>query len=309
MEYISNWIRQNFGLSVEIQENLLSSVVIVLFLVLVRKVVLIFVQRGTKDVALRYRWRKSSTYVMFGFAVLILGSIWFRGFQSLATYLALVSAGIAIALQVPLVNLAGWIFIIWRRPFVVGDRIEIGSVKGDVVDLRIFMFTLLEIGNRVDAEQSTGRVIHVPNGRVFHEPVANYTEGFKYIWNEIAVLLTFESNWETAKEILIEIADKHGEEISKSAELEIKRAANTKMILINKLTPIVYTSVKDSGVLLTLRYFCDSRARRDSEQNIWEDILRAFKKRDDIDFAYPTERRFVNYIEGKPDARATESKG
>ncbi|MGH9949876.1 MAG: mechanosensitive ion channel family protein, partial [Pyrinomonadaceae bacterium] len=85
-------------------------------------------------------------------------------------------------------------------------------------------------------------------------------------------------------------------------------ASDTKMILMNKLTPIVYTSVKDSGVSLTLRYFCDPRSRRDTEQNIWEDVLHAFKKRDDIDFAYPTERRFVNYIEGKPDAKATEQK-
>ena len=76
------------------------------------------------------------------------------------------------------------------------------------------------------------------------------------------------------------------------------------MIYINTLTPIVYTSVKASGVLLTIRYICNPRLRRGSEQEIWEDILRAFKNCNDIDFAYPTERRYVNYLEGKPETRA-----
>ena len=67
---------------------------------------------------------------------------------------------------------------------------------------RIFMFTLMEIGNWVDADQSTGRVIHIPNGKVFKEVLANYSKGFQYIWNEIPVLVTFESNWKKAKEIL-----------------------------------------------------------------------------------------------------------
>jgi small-conductance mechanosensitive channel len=235
--------------------------------------------------------------------------MWFRGFQSLSTYLGLVSAGLAIALQVPLVNLAGWIFILWRRPFSVGDRIQIGDVKGDVIDQRIFMFTIMEIGNWVDAEQSTGRVIHIPNGKVFQDPLANYTEGFEYIWNEIGVLVTFESNWEAAKEILGEIAAKYGEAPSGAAAEQIKRAASTKLIIINKLTPIVYTSVKDSGVMLTVRYLCNTRRRRGSEQSIWEDVLRAFAKRDDIDFAYPTQRHYLNYIEGKPEARASRESG
>ncbi len=308
MQYVSNWIGQNFGLSLDVQERLLSSVVVVFVFVLLRKIVILFVNRGTKDVAVRYRWRKTSTYLVFGFSMLIVGSIWFRGFQSLTTYIAVVSAGLAIALQVPLVNLAGWVFIIWRKPFSVGDRVEIDGVKGDVVDLRIFMFTVMEIGNWVDAEQSTGRVIHIPNGKVFRDPIANYTESFGFIWNEIGVLVTFESDWETAKELLSEIAVKHAEALSIAAENEIKKAANTKMIVMNKLTPIVYTAVKDSGVMLTLRYFCDARNRRGSEQNIWEDILRAFKQHDDIDFAYPTERRYLNYLEGKPGARATAPK-
>jgi len=144
---------------------------------------------------------------------------------------------------------------------------------------------------------------------VFQEPLANYTEGFEYIWNEIAVLLTFESAWEDAKEILGGIAKKHGDEPTGAAAEQIKRAASTKLIIINNLTPIVYTSVRDSGVLLTVRYLCNTRSRRGSEQKIWEDVLRAFAKRADIDFAYPTQRHYLNHIEGKPEAKASRGAG
>lgn len=307
MQDIFQWIENNLGLSPEIQTRLLTSLLVIIILLVIRRIVLLFVYRRTKDVGIRYRWHKTTSYINFVIIVFVVGSIWFRGFQSLSTYLGLVSAGIAIALQTPLVNLAGWFFILWRRPFYVGDRIQIGDVRGDVIDQRLFMFSLMEIGNRVDAEQSTGRVVHIPNGKIFSEPLANYTEGFEYIWNEIPVMVTFESDWEKAKEILMEIAENRGEEFSKSAETQIKQAAGKMMIYINKLTPIVYTSVKDSGVLLTIRYICNPRRRRGSEQQIWEDILHAFKSCKDIDFAYPTERRFVNYIEGKPEARAETS--
>src|SRR3989441_12617332 len=116
---------------------------------------------------------------------------------------ALPISGLAIALKDPVTNLAGWIFIVWRRPFEVSDRVEIGGHKGDVIDIRLLQFTLNEIGNWVNADQSSGRIIHIPNGKVFTEPVANYDKGFKYIWNEVPVLVTFESDWRQAKAIRV----------------------------------------------------------------------------------------------------------
>lgn len=301
---ITEWLRQTLDLTPEIQTKLAGSLAAILILIILRRVILFVVNRRTKDVSIRYHWRKTSAYITFGLCLFIVGSMWFRGFQSLSTYLGLVSAGIAIALQTPLVNLAGWFFILWRRPFVVGDRIQIGDVRGDVIDQRLFMFSLMEIGNWVDAEQSTGRLIHIPNGKVFSEPLANYTDGFQYIWNEVAVLVTFESNWKKAKEILSEISVKRGEEFTAPAERQIKEAAGKMMIYLSKLSPIVYTSVKDHGVMLTMRYLCNPRRRRGTEEQIWEDILNAFAANNDIDFAYPTQRHYLNHIEGKSDARA-----
>jgi small-conductance mechanosensitive channel len=305
-EHLTDAIQRTFQIDADAQERLLVSVAVLLTLWLIRLLLLTVVNRRSEDVRVRYRWKKTSQYVMATLSVFFLGMIWIQGFQSLATYLGLVSAGLAIALRELVANFVGWAFILWRRPFEVGDRIQIGDTAGDVIDLRIFQFTLLEIGNWVDADQSTGRVIHVNNGQVFTESVANFSKGFEHIWNEIAVLVTFESNWQKAKEILRDIANRHDEELSAAAEEKLREAARRFMIFYSKLTPTVYTSVKDCGVMLTIRYLCNPRRRRSSEESMWEDILHAFAENDDIDFAYPTQRFYDNIAEGKPGTKPLE---
>lgn len=300
---MSDWLQQRLGLSPGLQTHLFVSVVVIAGLWLLQRIVLALVYRRVTDPWTRYRWRKTTTYVFIVVGILVVGREWLEGFKALATFLGLVSAGIAIALKDPLVNLAGWAYIVWRRPFDVGDRIEMAGHKGDVIDQRLFQFTLNEIGVWVDADQSTGRIIHIPNGRIFTDPVANYDKGFKYIWNEVPVIVTFESNWKKAKEVLTAIAFKHAEHLTAEAERDLLTASRQYFINYKKLTPIVYTSVVDFGVRLTIRYLIEPRRRRGTEHAIWEDILGEFATCPDIELAYPTIRQYRNYLEGKDTLR------
>jgi small-conductance mechanosensitive channel len=158
----------------------------------------------------------------------------------------------------------------------------------------------MEIGNWVEADQSTGRFIQIPNSRILSDVIANYTKAFEYIWNELRVLVTFESNWRKAKQILQEIADNHSTHLTEVAKKSVRAAAKKQMIMYSVLTPKVWTSIADSGVLLTIRYLCSPRERRTTEERVWEDVLTRFGKTEDIDFAYPTIRRYINPEEGKP---------
>jgi small-conductance mechanosensitive channel len=301
---IADLINNVTGISHSIQPRIFSSLTIIFILWLLRTIIIRVIWRRTDDPLTRYRWQKGTIYGAVSTGFILIGRVWFAGIQALATYLGLLSAGLAIALQDLVKSFAGWIFIISRRPFVVGDRIQVGSHAGDVIDIRIFKFSLVEIGNWVEADQSTGRILHLPNSLILTDVVANYTRGFEFIWNELPVLITFESNWEKAKTILNDIAEKHAIHLTREAEKRIKEASKQFMIFYKTLTPTVYTSVKDSGVLLTIRYLIDPRKRRSSEQSVWEDILRSFKDSADIDFAYPTQRFYNNVTEGKPEARA-----
>lgn len=300
---LQDLLRTLLGLSPEVQFKLAGSVFGVVVLVVLRRLAIRFANRRIEDPKVLYIWRKGITYATFVLVVLVLARPWFPSLGDLSTFLGIVTAGVAIALRDPLVNLAGWVFILWRRPFQVGDRIQVGDHRGDVIDVRIFQFTLLEIGNWVDADQSTGRIIHVPNGLVFTNTTANYAKAFEYIWSEVPVLVTFESNWQKAKEILASIGERHAEHLSPDADQRLRRAAQRYMIFYSKLSPTVYTTVRDSGVLLTVRFLCEPRRRRTAEQGIWEDILVEFAKCPDIDFAYPTTRFYDNQAEGKTEAR------
>lgn len=296
---LMKWLHDSLGLSPAVQQKLLLSLVVIFIAWLLRFILLRAVNRKVDDVRALYQWRKNTAYIAAAAVILVVGRIWFQGFQSLATFLGLLSAGLAIALKDLIADLAGWIFLLWRRPFTVGDRVQIGAHAGDVIDIRIFQFTLLEIGNRIQGEQSTGRVIHIPNWKVFNETLANYSTGFQYIWNEIPVLLTFESDWKRAKGLLEDIVKKHAEHLTEEAARQVRAASSKFMIFYTTLAPKVYTSVEDSGVLLTMRYLCQPRKRRGSEEAIWEDVLDKFGLTADIDFAYPTQRFYDNRTEGK----------
>ena len=262
------------------------------------------IARAMEDSAARFQMTRVSGYVLGFVALVVLAKTWIQGITGLATYLGLVSAGIAIALQDPVTNLAGWLYILIRRPFRVGDRIQVGTNTGDVVDIRPLRFIMLEIGNWVHADQGTGRILHVPNGLVFKNSVANYDEAFGYIWNELDITITFESDWRSAKSMLEEILASESDEIDKHVKKRIDDAAHVLHIKLPTVTPVVWTTVVESGVRLTMRYLCKPRARRSSETHIWEQVLDGMAGLQNVDFAYPTTRRFDNINEGKPGARA-----
>lgn len=274
-----------------IQAKIIATLMAIFFIVIMRRAIMSFFVLRLEDMRLRYNWSRVISYISVGFGIIIVGQIWLDGIGSIVTYLGLLSAGIAIALKDPITNITGWLFILWNRPLETGDRVQLGEHSGDVIDINFFNFTVMEIGNWVDADQNTGRIIHIPNGKIFIETLANYGKGFEYIFNEIPVLITFESEWQKAKKILEKIAKDFGAHPSRAAEIEIKKASQKFLIQKQKLDPVVYTKVADSGVLLTVRYLCVPKNRRDTEQEIWEEILKEFNLEPKIELAYPTIRR------------------
>ncbi len=296
---LSGTVQRLLGIDPQLLANLLHTLLAVIVWLGLRRLVLRALRGRVDDPSRRYSIGKTLGYVLGLLAGLVIAKIWLAGRVNLSTYLGIASAGLAIALQDPIINLAGWLYIMVRQPFEVGDRIQVGKHAGDVADIRLFTVTLLEIGNWIEHDQSTGRIIHMPNGRVFREPVANYTQGFEYIWHEVSVTVTFESDWERAHQILQDIAKEHCEKLDESVYRQVEESASRYNVVFKHLTPIVWTKVVNHGVTLTLRYFVHARRRRSSESAIWQAILRAFAPEPRIDFAYPTQRFYDMPKEGK----------
>ncbi len=277
--------RQNLLVRKASQTLLIILIAYFLVIVLVK-----VVNRQVKDIRSRHLIRKNIVYFFTMLALMFIALVWMESITNVTVFLSIIGAGVALALQEVLLCVAAWFHILVRRPFEVGDRIELGGIKGDVIDIRLFQTSLLEIGNWVDADQSTGRIASVPNSAVFKKETYNYSQGFEFIWNEIKIPITFESDWKRAEEIMLEHGNRVASDKENIAKKKISFMAKRYMIKYGKLTPIVYVDIKDSGVELTLRYLIEARGRRTSHDSICRAILADFEKEGNVSFAYPTYR-------------------
>lgn len=286
---MENWISYLDDIvAYEIRWNIYKTILVLVVLWLIKKGAYKLIGI-TKDASMlrMYHQRKTVQYTIAFLGLLLIGNIWISNFQSITTFLGLLSAGIAIALKDIFVNLAGWMLIYWKKPFDVGDRIQIGEFKGDVVDLRLMHFSILEVGNWVDAEQSTGRIIHVPNGKVFTDPQANYSQGFNYIWNEQQFNISLDSDFKKAQSMLKTMLNEMFQSEYKAIEIALRRAQKEHFISFSQYTPTVYIKIHERGIQLSVRYLCNPRRRRIYEHQITEAILEKFKDERDIQIVYP----------------------
>lgn len=266
--------------------SLLAILVTYLIVVLVRRLI----RKVVHEPAARYPLNKRISYISFVIAIVVIAMIWAESLGSLTTMLGLLSAGLALALKDSISSLVGWFYISGSKIYQLGDRIQIGELKGDVVDISMMTTTVVEIGNWVIGEQSTGRIVRIPNNWVFVREVFNYTEAFPFIWTEVAFLITFESDWKKAAEIMQEAMTEVVGDLPKQVETSMEKAKEYLLIHYRKYTPIVYIRVIDSGVQLIGRFLTQVRKRRGLESELTKKILDEFDSEKNISLAYTTYR-------------------
>jgi small-conductance mechanosensitive channel len=291
MKILIEWIREilHVGLT-DTQIKMLLTVLIIFIQWIIKRIIISSVNKIQSSQTARYSWRKTISYGTNLLTIVCLAFLWSNQFSSFATFLGLLSAGLAIAFKDPIVNMAGWYYIVFRKPFKVGDRVEVDKHIGDVVDISLYEFRLIEIGNWVNGDQSTGRILHIPNMKVFSSVIANYNALVDYIWDEAEVNITFESDWKKAKEILQNILIENTTLIYEQAEQEIQSLSGEYFIQNTKLNPTVFTNVNEYGISFTLRYLTKPNNRRLAKEQIWEAVLDCLSKNENIQFAYPTQR-------------------
>jgi small-conductance mechanosensitive channel len=130
--------------------------------------------------------------------VIIISAFVFLSIQSTLSsiIIGLIGFGLTFTLQQPLLSFIGWIYILIKRPFTVGDRIKVGNnIKGDVIEFDYFSTKLLEFGgDYTSTETPSGRIIMLPNSMVIQQPVFNYSATGSYIWDEIVFKVSYESD-------------------------------------------------------------------------------------------------------------------
>ncbi len=260
--------------------RLLMSVILLFLLIFLRRVLIKVIPDHRKH--LSKEWASNLKTLVLALGILGLIIIWLPHLHNFFTIFSIIGTGLIIVNKEPVLNLTGWVYIMFRRPFDIGNRVMIQDIIGDVIDIRLFEFSMMEVKSREEGGQSTGRVIRIPNSLLFSYPLANASKEFSLYWNEIPVVITKTSNWEKAMEIIYKIAEQSLDE-RKSADEELKKALNRYSIHFAQTKPKVYVEVRDSSILLTLRHLSRPRKTRDITHVFWTKLLKRFAAESDIE--------------------------
>jgi len=213
--------------------------------------------------------------------------IWL-GFGDFTVAMGILGAGIAFASQEVIGSFAGYLNIVTGKLFHIGDRIRMGNVVGDVLDIGMLRTTLMEIGEWVQADQYTGRVVTVANHVVFSEPVYNYTQHWHYLWDEITLPITYTSNWQRAAELLLEHGQEYSSHFQAEAEAELQAMRKQYPLQETPVEPKLYVVMTDNWIEMTLRYIVEARDRRAVKGQLHHELLRHFGTEPDITVASAT---------------------
>lgn len=236
----------------------------------------------------RYTLSKVLTLTHLFVASLFIMRVWLPDSGALLAAYGFIAAAIAFSIQDVFKNAIGGVLILIRNLYSVGDRVQLGKDYGDVLDVGILYTRILEIQNWVAGDQPTGRIISVPNGIVTSAATHNYTADHTFIWDEIHVPITYQSNWKKAESIMKEVVAEHTEHLNVQAMKEIEQLKSKYFLTSDSIEPNVYIQTTDNWISMYLRYIVNSRERRDVNSRIHREILTRIQKEKKIEIASAT---------------------
>jgi small-conductance mechanosensitive channel len=256
-----------------------------------------------RDDKTRYTVSRVSYILFIVILLIVLVIIWVPDPTSLIVALSVIGAGVAIALQDVFKNFVGGFIVIGTRLYEVGDRIEIGGETGDVIDIGIMTTSLLEIRGWIQGDQPTGRVTLVPNGKVISQPVHNYTKDHNFIWEELTIPITYGSDWERARDIILSIVKRETMDITKQAEKEINRLGEKYYFPPRMVEPSIYITLTSNWITFDVRYVTLVKERRILHNRLSTLILQELQREKEITIASETS---TITVVGQPERKDRE---
>ncbi|PKL82316.1 MAG: transporter [Ignavibacteriae bacterium HGW-Ignavibacteriae-3] len=250
---------------------------IILILVLSR-----FIKRAlikhTKDNSTKYRFKKLTSFISYVLIAFLVSVIYFDKLGGLTVALGVAGAGIAFALQEVIASVAGWMAISFAKFFKIGDRVELGGIKGDVIDIGILRTTIMECGQWINGDLYNGRVVRIANSFVFKAPVFNYSGDFPFLWDEITLPVRYGSNIAYVKEILNKITNEVVGDFTSGAQAAWDGMVEKFMIENASVEPLITFIGNDNWLEFTVRYVVDYKRRRITKDRIFTRIMEEVEK-------------------------------
>ncbi len=246
---------------------------IIIFIIgLIRKTL----KKRIENITVRYKAQKGVE--IFGYVLiflLILIAVTIDSVKDYTVIIGLFTAGITFTLQELILSIAGSFYIFFVRVYKPGDRIEINNIKGDVIDIDSIYTTIMEMGEWVSSDNYSGRIVKISNAFVFKGPIKNYSMDFPFVWDELNILVTYESDIQLAKKLVMESAEKLLSEYSQNSKSKWEEMVERYYIENATLEPTLAMSLTDNWVQLNLRYITDYKLRRKTKHDLFQEIVLA----------------------------------
>jgi small-conductance mechanosensitive channel len=241
-----------------------------------------YVTHNLKDSDSRYYGRKLITFGGYLAAILLVSIVYRDRLVGLTVAIGVAGAGIAFALQEVIGSVAGWIAISFGGFYKPGDRVQLGGIKGDVIDIGILRTTMMELGEWVDSDLYSGRVVRIANSFVFKAPVFNYSGDFPFLWDEIKVPVKHGSDHRLARAILEQaVNDLYTEDLMQASRQAWDYLIRRYLLEPASLEPAVSLVVTDNWLAFTVRYIVDCKRRRLTKDLLYTKILDAVEAHQD----------------------------
>ena len=253
--------------------KIVVSLLVILFAMIVVRLIQRALGRYVQNNDRRYHMKKMVTFFGYLLVVFLLTLVFSDKLSSLTVAFGVTGAGIAFALQEVIASIAGWVAMSFGRLYKIGDRIQLGGIKGDVIDIGVLRTTLMECGGWITGDLYNGRIVRVSNSFIFKEPVFNYSADFPFLWDEIIMPVRYGSNYTLARKIFQEVLEKVTGDYASQSKAIWNQMTEKYRIEDLKVAPIVTLTTNDNWVEYTLRYVVDYKKRRAAKDIICEQIL------------------------------------
>lgn len=289
MKFFNNYSELNpFALMAQKERGFGDNLILLLYLFvlsyIVYRIILLIIDKvkPAKDSQIQYNRRRIGRTLFASFYTITFFPVIFSSLSYLPTVMGLAAAGIVISLKEVWLNGVGWLIIIGSNGFRVGDRVEVDSVLGDVINIGLGKFSLLEVNHTDGFEQSTNRLVHFPNHTIFLHKYFVVSERMDFIWDEFHLQITLDSDWERAEMICNDILKTELILAPSVVEEKIKELSKHYLLRLGKSTPIVYTVLSRGRIQLSLRYLTPVRSKRLNRIIVSKAILKRFKEESNI---------------------------
>jgi small-conductance mechanosensitive channel len=256
----------------------LTVVIIVTVIIFCAQVVKGLIPKHIPDTSSRYRARKFVNIIGYATAFAVLLVIFGNQLSALNVVLGVIGAGVAFAFQEVIASFAGYLVLHSSNFFKVGDRVMLGGIKGDVIDVGLLRTSLMETGDWIEGDRYNGRITKVANSFIFKAPVHNYSGDFPFLWDEIQIPIKTQGDFEYAQEKFLKILFEVQGVFAEEAKQYWYKMTEQYLVEDAKVDPFVLMKFDENWITFTLRYVVDYKKRGATKDEIYKKVLKTIKK-------------------------------